>query len=198
MAWYFWGWTVDARPAPTYEEKNRVPPPPPPLGIDAGPVQSLGSFCYCKFENNCESFILRRFVKIKPSRNGEITLSFMDVNHASIAIHFYFANMSFNVLRENKIIAKISEITMTLRDHRTVKRLQRENYIWIGVSFRTVHFNEIWTVGWSLILKMSSLVQCRMGDNLKHTILFLKNISVVCGFDASNDDSFPLGKPFNT
>ena len=70
---------------------------------------------------------MRRFVKIKPSRNGEITLSFMDVNHAPIAIFFYFANMSFKVLRENKIIAKISEITVALRDHRTVKRTISES-----------------------------------------------------------------------
>ena len=26
----FGGWTVDAGPEPTYEEKMRVPPPPPP------------------------------------------------------------------------------------------------------------------------------------------------------------------------
>ena len=24
--WYFWGWTLDAWPEPTYEEKKRVPP----------------------------------------------------------------------------------------------------------------------------------------------------------------------------
>ena len=32
------------------------------VGIDADPVQSIGSFFYCKFGNNREGFILRRFV----------------------------------------------------------------------------------------------------------------------------------------
>ena len=41
---------------------------------------------------------MRSFVKIKSSRNAEITLSFTDkVNHALVAI-FNAANMSFNRL----------------------------------------------------------------------------------------------------
>ena len=71
----------------------------------------------------------------------------MDVNldKSCSSRDFFFASMSFNALRENKIIAKISEFTVSLRDHPTVKRLQRENYMSIGVSFCTVHLNEIWT-----------------------------------------------------
>ena len=57
--------------------------------------------------------MLRSFVKIKSSRNGEITLSFIDkVNHAIVPI-FNVANMYFNAVRENRILAKISEFTVT-------------------------------------------------------------------------------------
>ena len=35
----------------------------------------------------------------------------MKVNHVIVAI-FYVANMSFNAIRENKILAKISEFTV--------------------------------------------------------------------------------------
>ena len=53
---------------------------------------------------------MRCFVKIKFSRNAEITLSFTDVN------------MSFNAIRENKILAKISGFTVycTLMVHVSV------------------------------------------------------------------------------
>ena len=58
---------------------------------------------------------MRSFVKEKSSRNGEITLSFfikvIKVNHALVA-KFNVANMSFNVIREDKILAKISEFTV--------------------------------------------------------------------------------------
>ena len=47
---------------------------------------------------------MRRFAKLKPSRNGEITLSFTDVN---------VANMSSILICENKILAKISEIAVS-------------------------------------------------------------------------------------
>ena len=36
----------------------------------------------------------------------------MKVNHVIVAI-FYVANMSFNAIRENKILAKISEFTVS-------------------------------------------------------------------------------------
>ena len=56
---------------------------------------------------------MRSFVKIKSSRSGEIILSFTDIhNHAIVAI-FYAPNMSFNAIPENKILAKISEFTVS-------------------------------------------------------------------------------------
>ena len=36
----------------------------------------------------------------------------MKVNHVIVAIFFYVANMSFNAIRENRILAKISEFTV--------------------------------------------------------------------------------------
>ena len=48
---------------------------------------------------------MRSFVKIKPSRNGEITLSFTNKGKSSPGRDF-FANMSFYAIRENKILAK--------------------------------------------------------------------------------------------
>ena len=47
----FLGWTVDAWPEPTYEEKMRVPPPPPPgamtLAVDLGrKATKQNSECY--------------------------------------------------------------------------------------------------------------------------------------------------------
>ena len=53
-------------------------------------VKNTGSQ-YCKFGNFHECFIfakLRSFVKIKPLRNGEITLSFTDVGKSSPSHEF--------------------------------------------------------------------------------------------------------------
>ena len=76
--------------------------------------------CYCKFSrefNFRETLHMRSFVKIKPSQIGDITLSFTDigtfVKHALFAI-FYVANVSLNAIRENKILAKISEFTVSI------------------------------------------------------------------------------------
>ena len=57
---------------------------------------------------------MRSFVKINSSRNGEITRChlLMKVNHVIVA-NFYVANMYFNAFRENKMLAKISEFTVT-------------------------------------------------------------------------------------
>ena len=52
---------------------------------------------------------MRSFVKIKPSRNGKITLSFIDIGKSRI---FHITNMSFNDVRKNKILAKIFESTV--------------------------------------------------------------------------------------
>ena len=51
-------------------------------------------------------------MKIAPSRNGKITLSFtIGGNHALVA-SFNVTNMSVNAIPENKIFAKISEFTV--------------------------------------------------------------------------------------
>ena len=57
---------------------------------------------------------MRSFVKIKSSRNGEITLSFTDIGKSCPSRDFYVANMSFNTTRGNRILAKISELTVIM------------------------------------------------------------------------------------
>ena len=49
-------------------------------------------------------------MKIKSSRNGEITLSFIDIGYIAIVTNFVGANMSFNAFCKNKILAKIFEV----------------------------------------------------------------------------------------
>ena len=74
---------------------------------------------YCKFRNFREGFYfretshMRSFVKIGPSRNGEITMSFTDVGKSCPSREFYnVINMSFGAFRENKILAKFFEFTV--------------------------------------------------------------------------------------
>ena len=56
---------------------------------------------------------MRSFVKIKPSQNGKNTMSFIDIGKSCLnRDFFYITNVSFNVIRENKILAKISESTV--------------------------------------------------------------------------------------
>ena len=57
---------------------------------------------------------MRSFMKIKSSRNGVITLSFTDEGKTCHSREFYVADMSFNAVRENKILAKISEFTVLI------------------------------------------------------------------------------------
>ena len=58
------------------------------------------NFAYAKFREN----------KTLAKRNGKITLY---VNLAFVAnFTYYITNMSFNAIRENKILAKISESTV--------------------------------------------------------------------------------------
>ena len=60
---------------------------------------------YCKFGNFREEFR-----ENKPSRNGKITLSFIDTVKYCLSPEFFTSLiMSFNAIRENKILAKISE-----------------------------------------------------------------------------------------
>ena len=69
---------------------------------------------------------MRSFVKIEPSRIGEITLSITDTGKSCPVSDFNVANVSFNAVRENKILAKISEFTVfnTAPLHRPQSALQ--------------------------------------------------------------------------
>ena len=55
---------------------------------------------------------MRSFVKLRSSRNGKITLSYTDEGKSCHSRDFYVSNMSFNAIRENKILAKFSEFTV--------------------------------------------------------------------------------------
>ena len=51
--------------------------------------------------------VIRKF-----SREFDITLSFTDIGKSCLVRDFYVANVTFNAIRENKILAKISELTV--------------------------------------------------------------------------------------
>ena len=51
-------------------------------------------------------------MKIKSSKNGKITLSFTDIDESCSSHEFNVASMSFNAVRENKVLVKISEFTV--------------------------------------------------------------------------------------
>ena len=79
----------------------------------------------------------RSFVKIKPSRNGYITLSFTDVGKACLSREFLTPQICLNTIRENKILAKISEFTVlsnptssneTLMESAVLTRLYMETF----------------------------------------------------------------------
>ena len=55
---------------------------------------------------------MRSFVKIKSSRNGEITLSFTDEGKSCHDRDFLRRKYVFKAIRENKILARISESTV--------------------------------------------------------------------------------------
>ena len=71
---------------------------------------------YCKFGNS-EIFVRTYFrVKIKPLRNGKITLWFIGIGKSCLNREFFVNflhhyNVSFNAICENEILAKISEST---------------------------------------------------------------------------------------
>ena len=51
---------------------------------------------------------------IRPSQNGEITLLFTYIGKSCLSCEiFNVANMYFKAFRENKILAKISEFTVS-------------------------------------------------------------------------------------
>ena len=54
-----------------------------------------------------------KFRENKPSRNGKITLSFIDIDKSCPNRYFFHITcVSFDAIRENKILAKISESTV--------------------------------------------------------------------------------------
>ena len=55
---------------------------------------------------------MRSFLKINPSRIGDITLSFADIRKSCPVRDLYVPNVFFNAIRENKILMKISEFTV--------------------------------------------------------------------------------------
>ena len=56
---------------------------------------------------------MQNIVKMKPSRNGKITLSFIDIGKSCLNREFFHITyVSFNAIRENKMLAKISESTV--------------------------------------------------------------------------------------
>ena len=62
----------------------------------------------------------------------------MKVNHVMIA-NFYVANMSFNAIRENKILAKISEFTVTSN---ILMSVQHERY-WLKVDIDHKYLSKV-------------------------------------------------------
>ena len=50
-------------------------------------------------------------MKIKSSHTGEITLSFSDIGKSCPCRRFLMAQICFNAIHDNKILAKISEFT---------------------------------------------------------------------------------------
>ena len=55
---------------------------------------------YCKFGNFREDFIFAKLrIKLKPSQNGKITLSFIDIGKACLSHEFlHVTNMSSNAI----------------------------------------------------------------------------------------------------
>ena len=72
----------------------------------------MGNLNTVNFEIFVRLLFSRNFVKINPSRNEKITLSFTDlVNHALVTI-FIEVNISFNAVCVNKTLTKIFEFTV--------------------------------------------------------------------------------------
>ena len=59
--------------------------------------------------NKCMSF--NAIAKVNPSGNGVITLPLPNVGKSCSSREFLMSQMSFNAIRENKILAKNSEFT---------------------------------------------------------------------------------------
>ena len=100
-----------------------------------GKVSILASYLSLKWYMVKVSYFLKNFIKLasvsrignnmlqmmmqvhenKTLANGKITLSFIDIGKSCLNRKlFHIANVSFHVIRENKILAKISESTVML------------------------------------------------------------------------------------
>ena len=55
---------------------------------------------------------MQSFVKIEPSKNGEIILSFTVIDKLLTSHEFWHGKCAFYTIDENKILGKISEITV--------------------------------------------------------------------------------------
>ena len=55
---------------------------------------------------------MRSFVKVKLSQNGKVTHLFTDIGNIAIVANFNVANMPYHANHENKILPKISEVTV--------------------------------------------------------------------------------------
>ena len=68
-----------------------------------------------KSEISARVLVLRNFAEMKPSQNGEVNSPLTGVGKSCTYTSpdfFNIANMSLNVIRENKILAKKSEFTV--------------------------------------------------------------------------------------
>ena len=76
-------------------------------------------FLYCKFGNFREGLFretshMRSFVKIKPSRIGEITLSFTDIDKSRHCHEFSTSQNFFNAIREKIFSRKFANLQYRL------------------------------------------------------------------------------------
>ena len=67
----------------------------------------------------------------------------MKANHVIVA-NFYVTNMSFNTIRENEILAKISEFIVLVRIQTGTSPLNLYNYIIIILSMKKNHLIKLY------------------------------------------------------
>ena len=87
------------------------------LFLRADNIELLKKYCkFGKFSRGLyfrETSHMQSFVKKKNSRNGKLTLSFIDIGKSCLSREFSY-HISFNAIRENKILAKTSESTVSI------------------------------------------------------------------------------------
>ena len=86
------------------------------------------------------NFAHAKFREIKSSRNGEIIMLFTYIGKLCHSRDFFYvANMSFNAIRENKILAKISEFTVSWKvSHRGAMDMMEMFMYWLR-NFHVQH-----------------------------------------------------------